>query len=568
MKIKASSLVTLMLSLAFATFSASPVYAAATFWASSSEGTNPNSLFTVDGATGTATLVGPSGLGGKISAIAVDPADGTLYGISGSATTAASLIRIDPATGAATIVGPLVGMGFASGGSDALVFGTDGTLYAGGWAGGFAGGSLLTLDKETGAVLSLKETDITACPNGIPDTRPAHIAGLARAPDGMLWVSRGNNCGGGQLHKIDPATGGFTATLLLSDPEVAITDIAFGPSGTLYGSVGQAGTSIAGNQLVSIDTVSGTITAIGPFGNGEKIAGLAPQAQVALATTCAEPGGCQLGGQTIVLPPGLVIPEGTVITQDTSFEIDPRVDAGTCGLEPWTLYDDDLAKPNLYVPEYVCSGQADGRVVVLAIETDLNIPDGTVDIETDAGVYFGADALPCDAPFIPSGVDPTRGQDVTVWQTTDASELSEGHALEVSDGCGSSRGKTKGLSYFVVGMRIDCGINGLTDPNGARQCLIDLTKVKLYGMMQAIADAKGTLPRRQYGKIALLGGIANVAYYLRRYKTASRYLGKVIQQVEAANFDPNATGNPRGNILFRAYNAKFMTDVKTINLLP
>jgi hypothetical protein len=567
MKIKASSLVTLMRSLALAMLAALPANAATTsLWASSSEGTNPSSLFTVDAATGAATLVGSSGLGNKLSAIAVDPADGTLYGIRGSACTGARLITINPATGAGTIVGVLVGPGFdatvdtgsgntgggvggCTGGSDALVFGADGTLYAGGWNGGtYLGGSFLTLNKATGAVLSVQ-----------PTAGAANIAGLARAPDGTLWVSRGSN-GLGLLHTIDPSTGQFTATLSLSSA-ITISDIAFGADGKLYGAVPNAG------ELVTIDTLTGTVTVAGFFGNGEKIAGLAPKAEV-LAATCAEPGGCQLGGQTIVLPPGLSIPEGTIISSDSAIEFDWRPAADKCGIEPLTLFADDPDKPNLYIPNYLCAAQPDGRIVVLAIETDLDIPDGTVDIETDAGVYFGADALPCDAPFIPPGVDPTRGQDVTVWQTTDAADLSEAHALEVSDGCGSSRGKTKGLSYFVVGMRIDCGIDGLVDPEGARQCLIDLTKVKLYGMLQAIKDAKGTVSRRQYRKFVVLGGLANVAYHLRLYKTASKSLGKLIQQVEAADFDTNATGNPRGNILFRAYNGKFMTDVKTINLQP
>src|SRR4029077_19028320 len=100
---------------------------------------------------GLATLVGPSGLGDGVSGVKFDPASGAMYGILGSGCTGARLIILDAATGAGTVVGPLVGAGFESttgcgGGSDALAFAPDGTLYAAGTS--FGATSLLKVEKS------------------------------------------------------------------------------------------------------------------------------------------------------------------------------------------------------------------------------------------------------------------------------------------------------------------------------------------------------------------------------------------------------------------------------------
>ena len=232
-------------------------------WGSSSKGgTNPSSVFTVDAATGAAALVGPSGLGDGISAIRFDPVSGMLYGMFGSACTGARLITIDTATGAGTFVGTLSGAGFdggtgvpCAGGSDALAFASDGTLYAGGLSLS-AGTQLFRVDKATGAVLEAHPT-------------ADHMSGLAFDPAGVLWASHGNSLFIPALHTIDPATGGYTSTLVLAEP-VVVSDLAFAADGTLYVSLP------AENRLATVDPATGAVTRIGSFGSSAgKISGLA-----------------------------------------------------------------------------------------------------------------------------------------------------------------------------------------------------------------------------------------------------------------------------------------------------
>jgi hypothetical protein len=238
---------------------------------------NPGSLFSINPSTGLATIVGSTGiLAGDgtpgLSAVALDPTTGILYGMVGSATGCATLITINGATGAGTVVGNLVGSGFNAtrtagstfcpGGSDALAFASDGTLYAGGWGGGFGSGSLLRVNKGTGAVLQANAT-----------TSGIHLAGLAFAPDGTLWASRGGN-GPGVVHRINPANGQTLATLQLRTAAggfdgATVSDLAFASDGTLYASLPRE------NVLATINTTTLVITRIGSFGsNTTRIAGL------------------------------------------------------------------------------------------------------------------------------------------------------------------------------------------------------------------------------------------------------------------------------------------------------
>jgi hypothetical protein len=253
------------------------LYGSSSYWT-----VNPASLFRIDHIGGTASLVGPSGLtvgSQRISALDFDPFSGRLYGIKGGACHGAILITIDPATGAGNVVGTLQGQGLdftpgpdCPGGGDAIAFAADGTLYVGGWYGGFPQGKIMRVDKKTATVLEYHPT-----PVGFGDWkgRRAHIAGMAVDASGTVWISRGGSLETGQINTIDPLTGDITSTVYLTDAagepelEVVISDIAFAPNGTLYASTGWE------NELAIIDPVTGVLTRIGVFGPGvERISGL------------------------------------------------------------------------------------------------------------------------------------------------------------------------------------------------------------------------------------------------------------------------------------------------------
>jgi len=527
-------------------------------WGSSADPHAAAGLYTIAAGDGAAVPVGPGSAGG-VSALALDPQSGTLYGILGSACDGATLVTVDQDTGALTVIGVLQGSGFdgtpgphCRGGADALAFGRDGTLYAGGWNGGTKGGKLLTVDKATGAVIASRPTE--ALKKG---KEPVKITGLATAPDGRLWTSHGG-AAAAVLHTVDPQTGRFTSRLKLSDENAAVTGLAFGPDGTLYGAVKD------GKKLASIETDGkhrGKVRIVGRFGDGVRIAGLQLLGVRVLASDCtAARGGCNpTDGQALVLPDTLAIPPDATITQHTLFITDPRVASGRCGKDPLVLFEDDPRIPDLIIPEYLC-GSPD--FVVLRTRSDLLLTQGTV-IATNEPEAFFADALPCATPI--TG-DPQQ-QDVMVWQPTDSADIEEGHALELTFECGSSRGRTRGLSWYVVGLHIDFGLDWSTQPDAVRQAFVDLTSVKFHGLVQAVVNAKGVLPKKYFKKLLESVTRASEAHEQGRYHLASREMANFIHLVERACFEPS-NFNHHGNVEMRAHNVRFMLDEKVIGIMP
>lgn len=90
-------------------------------------------LYTVDPATGSAGLVGPTGMA-SITDIAFHGP--TLYGV-----TFSQLVRLNPDTGAAVVIGPAFNYS-----TNGLAVSEEGTIYA-----GTTGGQLITINPGTGA---------------------------------------------------------------------------------------------------------------------------------------------------------------------------------------------------------------------------------------------------------------------------------------------------------------------------------------------------------------------------------------------------------------------------------
>ena len=86
-------------------------------------------------------------------------------------------------------------------------------------------------------------------------------------------------------------------------------------------------------------------------------------------------------------------------------------------------------------------------------------------------------------------------------------------------------------------------------------------------MVESVLASKNAVQRKDFNKFVLLSGFASVAFHLGLYDLASYKLGLLIEAVEAASFNPGVAGNPRGDILMRAYHIKFITDVRIIGPL-
>ena len=132
------------------------------------------SLYSIDAATGAATLIGASGFSGVEGAAAFGP-DGSLYAADSSAA-ANSLIRLDTATGAGTLVGAfgvfgqdISGLAFI----DEMLFGVDGLLN-----------NLVTIDVTSGLATTVGSLGISVGGSG------GSVGGLTYSGSQLLFLDQ------------------------------------------------------------------------------------------------------------------------------------------------------------------------------------------------------------------------------------------------------------------------------------------------------------------------------------------------------------------------------------------
>ena len=217
-----------------------------------------NSLYTIDAATGIATLVGPTGASDLDGLAFVG--DGRLVGSAtddsvlacGALNECSTLVEIDPASGAATFIG-IIGdtgdTGECGAVSDLTFDPTTRTLYGLGIeCEDTANSKLLIIDPDTGAgTIVGSDTGVAGTPGG-----------LAREPSsGTFFMTSAED-----LYTVDPLTG----TAALVPPGNGITAgtvnaLAFDPlTGVLFGSNDRIGPVAF---LVTIDTATGADTDVG-----------------------------------------------------------------------------------------------------------------------------------------------------------------------------------------------------------------------------------------------------------------------------------------------------------------
>jgi hypothetical protein len=173
-------------------------------------------LGTVDVATGGVTVIG--NMGQVMTDIAFDPL-GNLYGI-----TFGQLFSINAGTAASALIG---NHGIAGG--NALVFGSDGTLYGA----GFATTNLYTVNKASGASTSVGNTGFNS-------------GGDLAFNGGSLYMASL----GSELIRVNPATG--AGSLVGAFGVANVFGLATGDNGVLY--------AVAGTNIYTVNTATGGLT--------------------------------------------------------------------------------------------------------------------------------------------------------------------------------------------------------------------------------------------------------------------------------------------------------------------
>lgn len=215
-------------------------------------GGNLNSdLYSVNTTTGVTTSIGPIGF--AVTGLAIDPISGTLYGSTSlqSPSNPNSIITIDRATGAGTLVGAV---GIPGEEVADLTFDAAGTLY--GWI-EIYGDDLVTIDTATGAATVVGNSALSTFGSGLADVNGT----LFYSGDGVTGALRTVNKTTGlttvvtTLRGAPPTTDGIAAMAVHPD------------TGALFGVALNDSDVVHPAFLVTINTTTGEVTTIGALPN-------------------------------------------------------------------------------------------------------------------------------------------------------------------------------------------------------------------------------------------------------------------------------------------------------------
>jgi hypothetical protein len=244
------------------------VQAASLIYGSAYSGPNgPASLYTINPATGAATLVGPIGFD-QVGALDFSPSSGVLYGTGlRPSDNAPVLLTINTTTGAGTLVSTLVGLSPFNQVQDISFRHADGTLFA------YEGGVIFTLNTATGAATEV----------GFTGTFPGGN-GLAFSSADTLYSANGAN-----LNTVNQTTGALTLVTSLTYPnppldnDTRVNGMKFdNATGILYASIVKNGFNNGGqpptNYFGTIDVRTGIVTVIGQTVTGLDAIAIQPTA--------------------------------------------------------------------------------------------------------------------------------------------------------------------------------------------------------------------------------------------------------------------------------------------------
>lgn len=295
---------------------------------------------------------------------------------------------------------------------------------------------------------------------------------------------------------------------------------------------------------------------------------------VADANDCrASSGGCNPSGvQNVILPDSLVLGPNDTLTQklvesspDQVKFTDPRVDSnGNC-----TLTADGFGGPanprqsfdvfgdgSLILPPHLCGSPG---FAVLRSDATFQLRRDVIRSQQFPREIFTPDKnYPCVG--FPVEID-VQQRGIFAWQPDNRHTIPEKSVIDVTHGCGSSRGATAGASWFILNLHVDCGIAFGSDTSGVRQCFIDLANDKYAALGQVLQAAKKSLTDIPYGHLQSQFSSSWSAFQAGDYAQALARLAEFISRARNANFsDPNV--NHQGNLLMRAEHLQDFVDNK------
>ena len=292
------------------------------------------------------------------------------------------------------------------------------------------------------------------------------------------------------------------------------------------------------------------------------------------------PGCDTTAGQTMTLPPVALQQDASIGVRTYEFTDDPS----RCGNDPLVLFGESDPRPDLIIPPYLCGSP---KFMVVEVDTEgFEVRQGTILVENEPLDALPGNLYECTGPIAGSNPDP-QYRDVVAWQSTDPTAMLEnglGHTVdpvfagalgEFTFECGSSRGKIKGLSYYVIGMHIDFGPGYELQANAAgnHSMFVALTRYKLLLLQASVVESKPALSKSILTKLAhaALRALVKTTIKLHdrgKYETALVTIKLFLFGAENLAYKPKPGENYHGEHLMRGSNIQFMYEEKVIPFAP
>ncbi len=303
-------------------------------------------------------------------------------------------------------------------------------------------------------------------------------------------------------------------------------------------------------------------------------------ARIVEPSECIDGDGCETTtGQILLLPPVELGENAAIGIRTFEFTDDPA----RCGVAPLTLFGGSDPRPPLKIPPYLCGSP---RFLVVEVNTqDFALAQGTVLVENEPAEALPGNLYECDGPLAQDPLFPDRDpqhRDVVAWQATDFTTMLEndlgasvdsafaGALGEFTFECGSSRGKIKSASYYVIGMHIDFGPGFDLAENAAanHQKFVALTRYKLLLLRASVVESRPALNGVAYAVLRALVDSTIKLHDRGRFDAALAGTRLFLRLVEGFSYATIPGENYNGEHLMRGSNLQFMYEEKVIPFAP
>ncbi|HRP35439.1 MAG TPA: hypothetical protein PLI48_06075 [Gammaproteobacteria bacterium] len=297
---------------------------------------------------------------------------------------------------------------------------------------------------------------------------------------------------------------------------------------------------------------------------------------------CIEGDGCETtAGQVLLLPPVELADNASIGIRTYEFTDDPD----RCGVAPLTLFGGSDPRPPLVIPPYLCGSP---RFLVVEVSTEgFEVRQGTILVENEPAEALPGNLYECTGPIAQDPLNPDldpQHRDVVAWQATAAADMLEsdlgasvdpmfaGALGEFTFECGSSRGKIKSASYYVVGMHIDFGEGYDLAGNAAanHERFVALTRYKLQLLQAAVEESRTNLALQNgdYTKMSTMLRNALRFHDRGQFGSALKSVNQFLKFVDKADYAVIPGENYQGEHDMRGSNLVFMYEEKVIPFAP